>query len=1017
MIEILKNLRLLTIAITYINIAIFSMNIYAKPLKKVLVISDIPETTEINYFQNACAYLFQLEYNLSLEKIVSDQFFIDKADWFASDKKLSKIQDYDLLVLWDCPSRIIDSRKTDPFYKDLEVISDDSAKKIVEFVQKGGGLIVAGGVTCYGDDPPLCGATQNNGKREYKGYADSPIAGILPVIIPDNQTTLKLIDNQIKLESGKLDNHNLLFGLDIQQWGFNCAHLLQPKPDANILCRLSNDYPIIAVSEISKGRVVCVMASPRGNNFVTSDPKSQKSPFWKAEGIFWNRLLRWATKLKRDIKDEQMLLLKYEAILSNPEKKDLGQLQQEFPYIVHSLNQCLPDNIRNLCLKFYRQSCFNHIIIQSAPVESAGFWQKLNNELNQNNLIAIAHTDLAVEPRHQKIPAEKWAQWTLPGKAYAENYGEPSPCPYSEVVLRLASEKAEKIVKAVGNYKYIKGCVYDDEWAWTMGYRNPYQGSQGVGSYSFWANERYKSKTGEDAPDPVYREPGFIAPEDDKWLKWCIQMRQDGFYEYNDKIKNTVKNYRSDFKLCNYPGGFEGNLDIMIEEVYLDCWKESELEALERIDVRANWRNDIYRDKHDIYSLIGLFRMPEDKSIYPETLRLTAGMCLGSGSKGLILWNAANLWAPNLQIYGRQPLYKEAKEIGEFLTKYGCLFNNLKKVPADVWVLSGWFWINSFDNYYHLPGEPALKDTERPWWMFQASDIFVPALMRSGLYVEFVTEKQLMSDMLFDKKAVIIPSALYSRQAVVDNLKKYAETSGKLFVDKSCRVSLPFAEKLPTDFSKWHYDILNGKRPVATPTEENYRKHRAMCEAYVKEAIPVIREKITQKLNPNIKINNDKACYTLMQNGKTIYLFVFNADTDNPNTIAVNVGFKYDCIYDIKSSCKINTSNGCISANYKAGDWNVFALCSQQINKIAVKSCNHKEAQLCIEAEVLDKQGKIFSGAVPIEIELYNKNGKVTKLYKASSNGQLDTQINVEQMPVSIKITELFSGKSIKQKI
>src|SRR5690606_2286416 len=180
-------------------------------------------------------------------------------------------------------------------------------------------------------------------------------------------------------------------------------------------------------------------------------------------------------------------------------------------------------------------------------------------------------------------------------------------------------------------------------------------------------NAYYKSVTGQDAPPPVYREPGYVAPEDNPFLQWAQIIRTDAFREYNQAIADAAEPYRPDLILSNYPGGFEGNLDVMIEEFYLDCWKVSELLALERIDARANYREDYTRTQYPVWGLMGIFRMPEDKSIYPETLRLTAGVGLGGGVKGLILWNASNLWTPNMQHPGREALYVEARRLGDYL--------------------------------------------------------------------------------------------------------------------------------------------------------------------------------------------------------------------------------------------------------------------------------------------------------------------------------------------------------------
>jgi hypothetical protein len=530
----------------------------------------------------------------------------------------------------------------------------------------------------------------------------------------------------------------------------------------------------------------------------------------------------------------------------------------------------------------------------------------------------------------------------------------------------------------------------------------------------------YKEKTGKLPPMPTYREPGYVAPEDDPWLLWCIEIRQDAFEEYNEKVQQAFKKHKPDFKVCNYPGGFEGNLDIMIEEVYLDCWRESELETVERMDMRSNFRQDKYRDKHDMWPLIGIFRMPEDKSVYPETVRLTAGLCLGTGARAIMLWNAANLWAPNLQIPDRPPLHTEAQKLGEFLHKYGCMFKYLKKVPADVWVSSGWFWMNSYDNYYHIPPEDGkLKDMERPWWMFQVSDIAGPAMLRSGMYVEFVTEKQLMSKDVLQKKAVLLPGMLYCRQGIVDNLEAYIRKGGKVFTDQSCKIDIEGAVKLDNDFSKWHYVISAGDRPTTTPTEENYRKQQAMRKSYVEAAIPEIKQKIKSVVNPDIVIENTKACYTLMQNGNAKYLFVYNSDTDNSNKIEVKLKKQGKYVYDIKSN-SMNTAgpDGLLNMKLrlKAGDWKVLLLTEQKMAKVKLDKCDLSGNTVKLKATAQDDKGATFSAAVPVEISFNNSKAQTYTVYRATSQGSLETSVEIPQWfgkPTSISIKEMMT-KTVK---
>lgn len=566
-------------------------------------------------------------------------------------------------------------------------------------------------------------------------------------------------------------------------------------------------------------------------------------------------------------------------------------------------------------------------------------------------------------------------------------------------------------------YDHVRGVFYDDEWAWVMGYRNPYQGSQGLGSYSPWANERFEKITGLETPLPVYREPGYVAPENDPWLKWCEVIRQDAYYDYNEAMKDLVKGHRDDFVMCNYPGGFEGNLDIIIEEIYLDCWKESPLEAFERIDVRANFREDQARDQYPVWSLIGIFRMPEDKSMYPETLRLTAGACLGRGTKGMILWNSVNLWAPYLQHPMRDSLDAEAKRLGAHIKTFGPMYLNLKKKASDVWMLSGWFWVNSFDNYLHIPiPEEQEQDMERPWWMFQVSDIATPASIRAGLDVEFVTEKQLMSDELLSRKAVVLPSLQYCRQGVIDNLQRYIKQGGKVYVDESTAVEIPGAEVLPVDFAKWHHDIANGKRPVAQPTEATYRRHKAMREGYVNEAIGVFQDKIGKHVDSPVSLDDPQGAYSILYNGSTRYVFVYNTDVDRARLFNVTLNEPAGAVYNLRAGHREFTpaTDGKIrvQTTLPAGGWNVYVCADNVLDELDVV---RNGTTLRIQALTDDKTP--FDAAVPLRITLQGSNGETFSYTTATDRGTTEVDIPVEELsftPERIMIQELLSGHNVQ---
>ncbi|MEM4725150.1 MAG: hypothetical protein QXP01_09080, partial [Candidatus Hadarchaeum sp.] len=690
---------------------------------RVLSITDTPETRDFTYYNALGPYLHILNKYSSPAQLLKDRYVVTQVGWMEAKNVWKDLPSYHAVVLWDTPTKIADSRNTDPWYSDLEVIGDGLAQRLVNFVKDGGALIMAGGVTCYGDAPARLGSSdpRTESKRRYFGYARSPLTEILPVHIPEGITLTGYTGGNIKVA-----NDPLLSGLDFSKWGFAAYHKVRAKQGAEILVATESGDPLVSRWTVGKGRVICVTAAPRGNPIVNSNV----NPIWSDEPIFWDRCIRWAVRknLSEHARSQKMDRQNAERRINNIGAQPALALSGEYPYAVHICDPAMPMSLGPLAFRYYRDLGFNHIVMQGQR-PSKDFLRAYVDGLAANDMSAFLHPDLCDAAREAGVDPKDYAQITLPSGLFAMRYGNPYPDPFSPAVVQHAVARAEELMPLVVSYPQIRGMFHDDEWAWGMGYRNPYEGGPGVGSYSPAANARYKKLTGQEPPPPIYREPGYVAPESDPWLQWCKLMRQDAYREYNQAVADAVRKYRPDFLLSNYPGGFEGNLDIMIEEVYLDCWVASELSTIERLDVRSNFREDSKRLGFPIWALIGIFRMPEDKSVYPETLRLTAGLCLGSAARGIILWNSANIWAPYMQHPHRDPLEPEVKHLGIHLKRYGPMYLKLSKAKPDLWILSSWFWVNSYDSYYFLqPENSETVNKEQPWWPHQVLEVTVPAV-------------------------------------------------------------------------------------------------------------------------------------------------------------------------------------------------------------------------------------------------------------------------------------------------
>lgn len=145
-------------------------------------------------------------------------------------------------------------------------------KTIAEYVEKGGGLIMAGGYMCY---------QGINGAAMYKR---SPVADVLPV-------TMMATDDRCERPEGvqpvKQIRHPIVDELP-DRWphilGYN---LVEPKPGAETLARVDGD-PLLVVGGYGSGRAVAF----------TTDIGPHWCPVefaeWEGYGILWRNMVQWA---------------------------------------------------------------------------------------------------------------------------------------------------------------------------------------------------------------------------------------------------------------------------------------------------------------------------------------------------------------------------------------------------------------------------------------------------------------------------------------------------------------------------------------------------------------------------------------------------------------------------------------------------------------------------------------------------------------------------------------------------
>jgi len=657
----------------------------------------------------------------------------------------------------------------------------------------------------------------------------------------------------------------------------------------------------------------------------------------------------------------------------------------------------------------------------SAPVAALAASAERHNIYMYMLCTLVDRNDLA------KTPPQKWAQTFASGQFATEGdtpssrrpatrSDSPRPCPLSPSVIRHAADRMRQYMPAFAGHANIRGVFGTETWVSTLAFR---PGGADIACYSPWANARFRKATdNKKAPPPVFRKPGYVAPEDDLWLRWCQIVRQDCEADYNQAVGRAARKVRPDLLVAGYRGGAEDKTDLLTQYVTPSWALGSELKALERLDVRANWREDTDRSAIPVYAVASR-RYSGDSVATPASLRLTVASALGACARGVILDYPKPLWS-HAEDADAKLLVDETRRLGDHLAVYGGMYLALRKPASPVWMLSHWGWVNSFDSYCLLSEGGATPEAARnadlTGWHSSVSRLAVPAALRAGLPVEFVTEKQLMGDGLFACKAVLLPGLLHCRAGVVKNLERYIEQGGKVFVDQSTRVRIEGATTLPVDFSTWRRAQFEG---VTGEVAEFHAKWRGLVD----EAIPILKKHVTDVVKPDVSLDGADGAWRILANGATKYLFVFNSNTDESRKFAVTVRNLPPVAYDVVSG-RLETKEAeglrTFELELPAGGWRVVAFAEGALRHLRLARPRLEGNALRLSLALFDDGRERFRAAVPVRITLHGADGAEFTLHRSTSDGALALNVPIAgsaPVPVKVTVTELFTGMSVSQPV
>lgn len=938
-----------------------------------------------------------------IDVMVTDDLRIFHADGYTLSREINRLDRYDVVLLWDVPRKVY-KEKGAPEQGERVLLSEADMARLLGFVEEGGGLVVAGGTmrvfctTQYNRRNPMYGDF-----TDY-GYVGTPLGEALPLAVEGTRVT--------------------------------------PRPGASrpqaieALAKRGSRQVVVADSRLGKGRMLAICW---GRKDVRAEGRA-----WPQEGVFWSTALRWAAGDETPVPAAPSAEMEtaYAARIAPPAELPPPEwIADEYPYMLWFMNAATVSAHSEPGFRYFRELGFNRFSMHTADnLEKNGIPAFTN--CAQYGLWYYPNIDLLMWDRMGKAFSEEgvetnlWAGMYQDG-AVARRYGVWAS-PFSPLVQDRARHEVQAKVREYleaatpATRPYLRGYLLDDEQTWWMA--NGYQGGKPgqVADYSDHANRYFKEKTGLDAPPPVYREPGYVAPASDPWIRWAELIRMRGFSPFCIAVRDAIKEVQPDAEVGWFAGGFWGEGDLIIDEFYHQMWKEDILKTFSTTDLGFMRLDDPKGERTEYWSEIfitkspGVFGGNKGTAIDPEQLRLTAGLAFGRGLKGLVIWETPYVW--QMQRPGHEPLDREVGRIGGFLKQYGPWLRTLKRAESDVWYLGDWIHPNSFDHYRWLTPEIGKAVSGGyPWMNFQVTDIAFPAIIRAQIPAVAVTERQLMSPDLMKRKAVILPAMQYGREEVITNLTAFIEKGGLVFTDASTPVEVPGAIRLSCRFDEWYQDTEQGKRLTGRAVDNTRSDDitNARRENRIRDLIPVLEKEMKPLIDPRITVRDDEAKFwdgfhTLMENGDARYLFVYNYDLDFGRYMQVEMlddpGYVIDVLAALEQPVETKDGKYRFRAQLEPGGWRIYALLPAKPVGLAGAEAVLKGTDLTVKARWTDEAGATLKAATPVSLTIKGANRDAT-LYRSIDEGIGEWTIPLEDYvrePKTVVLKDLMIGKTVE---
>lgn len=871
-----------------------------------------------------------------------------------------------------------------------QYVMDPYEQAIVEFVRKGGSLLVYAGFFGLGG----CSKNEyniNNNMNSPKSH----LVDILPIEI------IKTPDLEMKNEGIPIFVDKVLGdGIDTLNWRIYGIHVVNSKGD--VLARV-DDNPLICSGRFGRGKVVVYT----GDDLTWIRVGNKSKVINHFSGTLWRRLV--SMSIGENVKE----------ITAEPDSIPLFEKTASFAHSDQPINFLWGGG----------QFSFSGI------PEIEKFWI-MDLVTHSSNFYMDGNFDTS------HILGNAGITGSFAGGQYVSYYfqsgGSIKRCINNPIDLRTMEETISKRALEVTKFPWIKYGHMGDE----PEYRE---------CYCEYCQSKFREKFGYELPK---LQNDFSSEYLDKWIDYCLFKNKSVGEMYKraaNAFRQNNPNLKYMFASIPQTGGMAFGDDQLNTQSGFDLLWDHTYPGTQPIRVGLN--SSILEETAvlqkrpyvPIYNLLQAFDSMDRVPYVPpaEYIRTMAWEAISHGTDS-VGWFVYNIYLWNLSgTEAWKEIGRLGKEVLEPLTP--TLYEMLNSQQPIGLLYS--YSQEAVDGLKTL----APKEKENPWnsimrwWSLHALHEAYEVMKYAHLPFNIVSEHRLFNGEKLPWKVIIIPYVEHLHSKSLQVLKDYTAGGGIVYVGTNSTLDFPWIKKLPMSFDTFFTTWF----PKNRQEEWNQRRSRVytISTSLIKAA--QLRDIFQSFLKETmVAIDDPEIIYNIREAGEAKYIFLINDHQINPvspelrkirqkynhfslmpmefSRVKAKIyikgdGYLYPLLFGSYTPLVLKGNKQItLNLNFDGGDGKIFLLLPEKIHRIKfIDRPVLRLGGINIKVCIISSKG-IINASLPLQVNI--KCRKIQQIvYNTTKNGILEWEVpflkDFPKGPLDITITDLASGEMVRTKL